>query len=167
MAFSKEKFSPFPLCSAAHCLSAFSRASRSRWICRRSSSKQTKNNFVVEALLIKGFRVVFFHKEKPTWGKHPHLLTWKNSTAVWQRKGRVGREKEGRKKGRKEVGRRKYQITYRMMTITQRSLLGCSNFGEYFYLNTEIVVVMYSRSREHVWNNNWTSRRHVCFYLAS
>lgn len=136
MAFSKEKFSPFPLCSAAHCLSAFSRASRSRWICRRSSSKQTKNNFVVEALLIKGFRVVFFHKEKPTWGKHPYILTWKNSTAVWQRK---GREKEGSKEGRKkerreEVGRRKDQITYRIMTITQRSLLGCSNFGEVFSL---------------------------------
>lgn len=44
LVFSKEKFLPFPLCSAAHCLSAFSRASRSRWIWRRSSSEQTKIN---------------------------------------------------------------------------------------------------------------------------
>ena len=119
---------------------------------------------------------MFFHKEKPTRGKHPCILTWKNSTAVWQRKGGKGEgrkeeRKEGRKEGRKEerreeVGRRKDQITYRMTTITQRSLLGCSNFGECFHLNTEIGVVMYSRSHEHVWNDNCASKRHVCFYLA-
>ena len=47
---------------------------------------------------------MFFHKEKPTRGKHPYILTWKNSTAVWQRKGGKGegRKGEGRKGGRKE-----------------------------------------------------------------
>ena len=61
--------------------------------------------------MIKGFRVVFFHKEKPTRGKHPCILTWKNSTAVWQRKGGKGEgrkeeRKEGRKEGRKKEGRK-------------------------------------------------------------